>query len=70
MVVDGSDVFRCQHEFVALPYGFVCHKCEHARFELPLPPKKGTQRLYFFPVSATWVSAAIENHSYATGTLS
>lgn len=47
MVINGVPKFACNHEFVAFPFGFVCHKCEHQRPELELD---GDKRLLFFPI--------------------
>jgi hypothetical protein len=47
MIIDGNPKFSCQHEYVALPFGFVCHKCEFQRDELPVD---GKQSLIFFPI--------------------
>jgi hypothetical protein len=46
MLIDQRHKFICAHEFVAFPFGFVCHKCEHQRSELEL---QGDKRLLFFP---------------------
>lgn len=49
-VIDATRIFSCQHEFVALPDHFICHKCDHVRKELPFTAemRKG---LIFFPLS-------------------
>ncbi len=48
MMIDASKQFKCLHEFIALPYGFLCHKCDHLRYELPVTAKNG-ESLIFFP---------------------
>lgn len=49
MIIDGTRMFTCQHEYFAFPWGFACHKCDLRRPELPLPIRKTQQRLFFFP---------------------
>jgi hypothetical protein len=55
-IIDGMPQFICRHEFIALPYGFVCHKCQHARTELELT---GHKALLFFPLLAAPQNIAI-----------
>lgn len=65
MVIDGCTMFNCRHEFVALPFGFACHKCEHQRPELEIT---GPKSLLFFPMSRwadqDWQDGAVAMQAY------
>jgi len=50
MIIDAKKQFACLHEYLALHYGFLCHKCDHLRYELPVTAKNG-ESLVFFPLA-------------------
>jgi hypothetical protein len=51
MIIDACTMFKCDHEFVAVEDGFLCHKCSLRRQELSVHTVSD-KRLYFFPVPA------------------